>query len=345
MPPMSEAVLRAAAEHALGQGHAIAALLFGSRARRTAGAWSDWDVCFITERAPDPVRIEALEDDHPVWGSPQVDTTWLPRADFDRGVAAGSLEAEVARDGRPLAGDADVAKRARVVPFETETVLRNLGRTSRRLSTSVSAARSHAQEKNEAEKTEAAVEMLTTSIAGAEALGRALCALTETAHTGDHRIAKNARQIAERADEPHPPLAPALMLDIARRMEELDDTAQAVRKVEYGAPGEAPEKTVARFVQVLEADLWIRQGLIEGTGPWAALKAHPRRNELVEELTRRTASRAATNAREWGMTPVAIEDRTLERAVHQWIEGYQALRGTHQRRAHDSDEARPEPDA
>ena len=335
MPPMSESRLRAAAEHALGQGHAIAALLFGSRARGTAGALSDWDVCFITEHAPDRAHIEAFELDHPVWGNPRVDTSWIARADFDRGVAAGSLEAEVARDGRRLAGDANVAKRARTVPFEAETVLRNLDKTHEHLLGAALAARRSARATESRERRSGSEKTLTESIAGAEALGRTLCALTETAHTGDHRIAKNARQIAERAYEPAPPL----MNDIARRMAQLDDTAQAVRKVEYGAPGEAAEKTVARFAQALEADLWIRQGLIEGVGPWAELENHPRRNELSAELGRTTAARAATNAREFGAAPVELEDRTLAQAVHQWTDGYHALRKAHRHRAHDPGEA------
>ena len=67
---------------------------------------------------------------------------------------------------------------------------------------SIGAARTHAREKSETERTEAAVSILTESIAGAEALGRALCALTETEHTSDHRLGKNGRQIADRTDEP-----------------------------------------------------------------------------------------------------------------------------------------------
>ena len=85
-------------------------------------------------------------------------------------------------------------------------------------------------------------------------------------------------------------------------------------------------------MRALEADLWVRQGLIEGTGPWAGLKDHPRRDEVADEIERRTAARAATNAREWTLTPVKLADERLDRAVRKWVEGYRALREAHLRR-------------
>ena len=78
-----------------------------------------------------------------------------------------------------------MAKKARTVPFEAATVLRNLARASEHLFTAIAAARRHTRVIDEAKRDDIAVTMLTTSIAGTEALGRALCALTETEHTGD----------------------------------------------------------------------------------------------------------------------------------------------------------------
>ena len=338
MRQITEGQLQTAAERAVANGHAITALLFGSRARGTSGPLSDWDVCLITEEdtCRADAQAQALEAEDEFWDDRRIQTVWMPRTRFDRGVPAGSLEAAIAHEGRVLAGNATMAKKARTVPFEAETVQRNMGRAAEHLFLSIGTARRHTQEENETEKTEAAVSTLIESIAAAEALGRALCALTETEHTGDHRLGKNARQIADRADradEPNPPLKSALMERISTRVQQVNDTAQAVRKVEYGEPAEAPEKTVDRFVRALEADLWMRQGLIEGTGPWAGLKQHPRRGELADELERRTAARATTNAREWTLTPIKLADEKLDRAVHDWAEGYQALCKAHIRRA------------
>ena len=168
--------------------------------------------------------------------------------------------------------------------------------------------------------------MVTTSIAGAEALGRALCALTETEHTGDHRVGKSGRQIADRAGEPNPPLESTLTHAISERVQALNDSAQTARKAEYGDPGEPYEKTVERFVRALEADLWTRHGLIEGTGPWAGLMHHPRRDELAESIRQATMGYAFTNAREWTLMPFEYPDRRLHDAMRQWVEGYGALR-------------------
>ena len=341
MEQVTQQRLQEAAERAVAGGHAVGALLFGSRSRETAGPLSDWDVCLVThdEVRNALARDEALEAEDPFWEHPGIETTWIPRARFDAGVAAGSLEANIAREGKALAGDATMATKARTVPFEAETVLRNMGRAAEHLGMSIDAARRHAREKSESERAEAAISMLTTSIAGAEALGRALCALTETEHTGDHRIARNGRRIGERADEADPPLDGDLMRLISERVQELDDTAQAVRKVEYGEPGEEPEKTIDRFVKALEADMWTRQGLLEGEGPWAGLKQHPRRGELAHALGEKTAGRAVTNGHEWTMRPVKLTDARLDRSMDQWVRSYHALRHRHVARVREEQKA------
>ena len=178
---------------------------------------------------------------------------------------------------------------------------------------------------DEAKRKDIAITMLTTSIAGAEALGCALCALTETEHTGNHRLGKSARQIADRADEPAPPLDPALMASISAYIEAFDDSARTVHKVEYGEPGEAPEKTIERFMRALEADLQIREGLIAGQGPWARLAKHPRRTELAPALAQATTAQATMNAQEWGATPIELADEHLDAAMRTWLDGHEAL--------------------
>ena len=333
--PITEAQLRSAAERAVAGGHALAAVLFGSRARGTAGPLSDWDVCLVTNEDPgdELARHRALAADDALWDDGRIETLWLPRARFDAGVSAGTLECAIAHEGRALAGDTTVATKARTVPFEAETVHRNLGRAAEHLAGAIGAARKHARTKHEDKQNDAAVKMLTDSIAGAEALARALCAFTETEHTGSHQIARNGRRIGERADEPDPPLGRALMEAIAERVQSLNDTAQAVRLIEYGDPGEEHEKTIARFALALETDLAIRQGLIEGTGPWAGLAEHPRRSELAKRLEERTAADTVENAREWTLAPVQLADGELHAAVRRWTEGYQALRRAHLERA------------
>ena len=98
-----------------------------------------------------------------------------------------------------------------------------------------------------------------------------------------------------------------------------------MRKIEYGEPGEAPEKTIERFVRALEADLQVREGLVAGDGAWAGLAAHPRRAELAPALARATAAQATMNAQEWGATPIELGDEHLDRAARTWVNGHEAL--------------------
>ena len=331
MEPITEARLRKATERAVASGHAIGALLFGSRARGTAGLLSDWDVCLVTDETPPSVeaRERAMEAEDALWENGHIERVWVHRARFDDGVPIGSLEATIAREGKPLAGDASMATKARTVPFEAETVLRNMNRATDHLQVAIGAARRQVQGTGAGQRASGAITMVTASIAGAEALGRALCALTETEHTGDHRVGKSGRQIADRAGEANPPLESTLTQAISERVQALNDSAQTAGKAEYGDPGEPYETTVERFVRALEADLWTRHGLIEGNGPWAGLKNHPRRHELAARIMEETAAYAITNAEEWNLMPFKHPDHGLHEAMRKWVEGYGALREAH----------------
>ena len=331
MEPITEARLRRATERAVASGHAIGALLFGSRARGTAGPLSDWDVCLVTDEDSPSVeaRERALEAEDALWENGNIERVWVHRARFDDGVPVGSLEAAIAREGRALAGDASMATKARTVPFETETVLRNMNRATDHLQAAIRGARKQAQGTSTGQQATGAVTLVTASIAGAEALGRALCALTETEHTGDHRVGKSGRQISDRSTEPDPPLESTLTHAISERVQALNDSAQTARKAEYGDPGEPYEKTAERFVRALEADLWTRHGLIEGTGPWAGLMHHPRRHELAGRIREDTVADAVTNAREWTLMPFEYPNQRLHDAMRKWVEGYGALRDGH----------------
>ena len=89
MEPITEARLRRATERAVARGHAIGALLFGSRARGTAGPLSDWDVvCLVTDEDAPSVgaRERALEAEDTFWENGHIERVWVHRARFDNGV-------------------------------------------------------------------------------------------------------------------------------------------------------------------------------------------------------------------------------------------------------------------
>ena len=98
MEPITEARLRRATERAVARGHAIGALLFGSRARGTAAPLSDWDVCLVTDEDPGSIealgrRERALEAEDAIWDSGKIERVWVPRTRFEDGLPVGSLNA------------------------------------------------------------------------------------------------------------------------------------------------------------------------------------------------------------------------------------------------------------
>lgn len=99
---LTEAQLRSAAERAVAGSPAVAAVLFGSRARATATPESDWDVCLVTndeDARGETERKCALEADATLWSDPRRQILWKARDEFDRGVNAGSVEEAIAREG------------------------------------------------------------------------------------------------------------------------------------------------------------------------------------------------------------------------------------------------------
>ena len=335
--PITEARLRNASQRAVASGHARAAILFGSRARGTAAPESDWDVCLITDedgRSEDE-RDTAIETQDAFWEDGRIERVWVPLSQFKAGVHANSLNEAISREGKVLAGDATMAKRARVLPFETQALRDDLSRSAQQLAEAVNAARGHARETDEQEARHTSMTMSLRAIGAAEALGRALCALTHTEHTGTHEVATNGRRIRERAAEPEAPLDSALMEQIGTRLEALNGEARTLRLAEYGRPAESHDQATQRLVRTLETDALIRRGLIEGEGAWATLKDHPRRNELKASLERDTAGRATRNARDWGLESVKLQSTPLTHAVAQWVRTCQDIKIALMQRGHD----------
>ena len=326
--PITEARLRNASQRAVAGGHARAAILFGSRARGTAAPESDWDVCLITDEDGRSAqeRDTAIETQDAFWEDGRIERVWVPLSQFEAGVHANSLNEAISREGKVLAGDATMAKRARVLPFDAEMLRKDMGRSAQQLGEAINAARSHARETDEEEALQTSMTMSLRAIGAVEALGRALCALTHTAHTGAHDVGTNGRQIRERAAEPEAPLDSALMEQIGTRLEAMNGDSRKLRGAEYGHPAENHEQATERLVLALDTDALIRRGLVEGKGAWAKLKDHPRREELKANLERNTAARANRNARDWILESVKLPSNTLSNAVVEWVRTCQDIR-------------------
>ena len=318
---ITEAQLRDASQRAVASGHARAAILFGSRARGTAAPESDWDLCLVTDEdgRSERERNSAMETEDALWEDGRIERLWIPLSQFEAGVHANSLNEAIAREGKVLAGDGTMAKRATVLPFNADTLHNNLNRSAEQLGEAISAAGRHARENAERPAHQASVTMSLRTIGAVEALGRALCALTHTAHTSGHDVGATSRQIRERAAEPDAPLESALMEQIATRLEAMNGDTRKLRGAEYGRPAESHEHATERLVHALDTDALIRRGLIEGKGAWAELEDHPRREELKALLKSDTAARAMTNAREWNVEALKLRSNSLTHAFAEWV--------------------------
>ena len=114
--------LEQAAAQAVAHGHAQTIVLFGSRARHSAGSESDWDVCLIANDT-DPRRIKALVNDHPIWGSNAIETLWTTREDLCEQAHEGTVYADIVREGRLPSGDRTMLQSIEIKPFKSAHVV------------------------------------------------------------------------------------------------------------------------------------------------------------------------------------------------------------------------------
>ena len=326
---ITEKSLQRAAQRAVERGHVVAAILFGSRARGTADAHSDWDVCLVTN--DDAARAgrdmdAALAAEDPLWAHGKVQTFWAKRSEFDNGVHANNVREAIAREGRVLAGDREMTRNVEVKPFKASDLQYDMGRGMEHLVAGVNAARRHAQAGRESTRRQATVDMSLNAIAAAEALGRALCALTGVRHSGTHDLKTNGERILAAGAEGEARAERSLRQQIGERLIAMNGGVRALRGAEYREVGETYDAAARRLSLALETDAWIRDGLIRGKGPWARLSAHLRSAELRGELMENTSEGATMNARSWTLMPVTIKSEELNAAVGEWVMKYQAIK-------------------
>ena len=323
---LTGAQLRSAAEHAVAGGHALAAVLFGSRARGTATPESDWDVCLVTDdedARSETERHQALEVDAALWSDARIQILWKTRREFHR-VNAGSVEEAIAREGKVLAGDVAIVAGAALKPFRASAVGRDLIVARANLVAGIWIAEEHAAgAQSEESRRNAALAMSIDAIAAIEALGRALCVLTATPIAGIHDVAANGRWMQALGEAAEDGTWGALLRAIGARLVAVDRDGGRLRRAgQSGEPLESYEDAAERLALGLETDVWTRSGLCEGKGPWARLARHPRGAELREAIADDTAAAARAADQERRGARVKLGSETLERAVTEWYEAY-----------------------
>ena len=316
---LTGAQLRSAAEHAVAGGHAVAVVLFGSRARATATPESDWDVCLVADdedARSDTERNQALEVDAALWSDARIRTLWKARRELDRGVNAGSVEEAVAREGKVLAGDDTIVTGAAVKPFRASAVRTDLIVARAHLEAGIWIAEAYAGAQSKEARRNATLALSIDAIAAIEALGRALCTLTGTPQAGTHDVAMNGRRMQALGEAAEDGTWGARLVAVDR------DGARRRRAEQGGEPRDSYEDAAERLALGLETDVWTRRGLVDGEGPWARLAQHPRGADLREAIADDTAAGAGAAEEERRAARLKLGSETLERAVTEWYEAY-----------------------
>ena len=322
---LTGAQLRSAAEHAVAGGHAVAVVLFGSRARGTATPESDWDVCLVAadeDARSETERNQALEADAALWSDARIQILWKARREFHR-VNAGSVEEAIAREGKVLAGDVAIVTGAAVKPFRASAVGADLIVARANLVAGIWIAEAHAGARSEETRRNATLAMSVDAVTAIEALGRALCTLTATPIAGIHDVAVNGRRMQALGEAAEDGTWGALLRAVGARLVAVDRDGGRLRRAErWDEPLESYEDAAERLALGLETDVWTRSGLCEGKGPWARLARHPRGAELREAIADDTAAAARAADQERRGARVKLGSETLERAVTEWYEAY-----------------------
>ena len=320
MRQINEETLRTAAKRLVAHGNANAVVLYGSRARGDAVEASDWDVCLVGHRP----RGMA----HAPWNDARVEPVWMVPCEFTNGVHAGSLAEAIAREGKMLAGDGTMMKEAQTLPFRVEDARQAVDRAAERLENAIRAAEAHEHAQTAFRKDRASAQMSIEAIGASEALTRALCMLTGTRHSGTHDIAKNAERVLAQADNGTAPLPRKLIESVGMNIAQMNGNARALRAAEYGRSGESHAQATQRLAHALNVDRQLRQGL-RGYGEWAGLAKHPRAAELAALVEEDTAQHAQEHARTSLVTSAIAGEKTLNAAMGQWLNTFQATLFVH----------------
>ena len=298
MKTTTHARLRLTAAAAVGSIPGIeAVVLFGSRARGTARATSDWDVAILSHASPDGERsarrvFNGLERVHPIVMKPE-----SIEAHCNEGLR---IESAIARQGRLLAGEWTPPRcRTGDLDVEPEDFRAHLDTATRDLRSALvvlcdTAHRELLYVPKVVEESQQAAEAVAKTVIAGFGLSPAtvhdldeLAAQLESAYRGRTRGAEDR-------------------MSFATAIRELDGNTKAAHGARYEAtPVEMPERTAARIAHTLRLQTrWIR---------WYA-ERHPKMREAAAAAAWEIADAAERTKKLEGFDRIDAELRAQVRA-------------------------------
>ena len=271
--------LKQAARQAKARGGFDAAILFGSRARGTAGPHSDWDICIIGGKNEDRAR-QALNEERGPDNTDTVDILWTASTDPLAGAREATVWADIVRDGQVLTGDPAMLKNIEIRPFKIDTLARELDYAEASTYEGIERTELMAEMRASVESEGWAIRASQSSTDAAEALGRLFCLLADTKHSGTHNMARNADAVSARAEATADSADRATLVRMAECMRAMNGTTRKTHGAAYCGQLEANEAWVGRLKWAIRSQNELVQGVLHGTGPMKALGTHERADEI-----------------------------------------------------------------
>ena len=278
-----------------------AVILFGSRARGSARASSDWDLCVVGGPNENDVTATLRQHIPAAEILPPIDVLWTPNsAALAERASAGTVWAHIVAEGRVLAGDNTMLNKIEIAPIKPETISERIDVMLYKLDHAVQALEPEPDESRRDRESRMKIGTESTTHA-AEALTWLLAAFAGVPqHDRFHRISECANNAYEKADQnaEEEEIAETLRT-LGRCIEAMNGGSRDGRKVLYdGRYTETQKVWERRIVGILRATHDLLNGCLRGAGPLGRLATETQSAGLQTTLAGE-ALRLSARAKRW----------------------------------------------
>ena len=318
--------LQDAAERAVRYEGIDAVILFGSRARGDAGRHGDWDLCVVGSRRPESIDAAlGLADCR--YESGRVDLVWQDRQALREQTSAGSLWADIVRDGRVLAGDSEILRGIEIKPMKKSQIVGAFAWATKKIETAVHHAR-EATTSSSRRRALAEIEGTEASGFAAEQLSRGLLGLLGEQPGGGHKFNTNAEILRRGAEGATDPGQACVMRAVADAIERTNGGTHDARGATYDGHPKERERWEEHIAEVARLYTEVIKGIMTSTGTLAGLheiKQADRAREIIanEAAAGRETSVAIDAA---GIRHLKIDTK---RALKAWEKQWSAVVALH----------------
>lgn len=333
--------LQAAAREAVRHEGIDAVILFGSRARGDTHGYSDWDLCVVGTREPRDIESTLGLGEEGWDEATRVDVLWRHREALREDTSAGTVWADVVRNGQIMAGDQALLTNIEIKPMKMTDIERAFMVAAGEMETAVNHA-SQEQAATGQRKTYFNIKGTEASAAAAEHLSRGVLGALGLQPGGGHDVATNADILRRAADTSSDSARKSALQRLATAIEKTDGGTHAARGATYSGTAEPRSRWEKRIEHVAETFAAVIEGATAGTGEQADLAHLPESATLRRAIagaaeTGAATARAVEGVEGRGTAHLRPETReALTRLKEQWDNDAVAKAHTEQMREPDA---------